>query len=87
MNIMKRIKLAELEIPVDYFTFSDEEKKVLCTEVMDAMLHMLDKQLNPEANRMVVLDRLLESSIMTNVEEEQYEIAGMLNDIRNLINE
>jgi hypothetical protein len=84
---MKRIKLAELEIPVNYFSFTDEEKKALCTEVMDAMLHMLDKQLNPAANRMVVLDRLLESSIMTNVEEEQYEIAGMLNDIRNLINE
>jgi histidyl-tRNA synthetase len=81
------IKVGELEIPVDYFSFSKEDKDALCIQVMDAMLHMLDKNLNPELNRLNILDKILESSIITNQNAEEYEICAVLTDIRNLINE
>lgn len=83
----KHIKVGEVEIPIDYFSFNRNEKEALCLQLMDAMLHMLDKQLNPELNRIMILDKLLESSIESNIELEQYEICEVLKDIRTLINE
>ena len=83
----RHIKVGELEVPIDYFKFRKEDKEILCNEIMDAMLHMLDRQLRPNLDRLRVLDRLLESSIITNQEQEEYEICQVLMDIRTLINE
>jgi len=83
----RHVKVGELEIPIDYFKFCKEDKEILCNEIMDAMLHMLDRQLKPNLDRLKVLDRLLESSIITNQEQEEYEICQVLVDIRTLINE
>lgn len=83
----RHVKVGELEVPIDYFRYDKENKTVLCEEILDAMLHMLDKQLNPNLDRIKILDRLLESSIITNQEEEEYEICQVLMDIRTLINE
>jgi len=83
----RHVKIGELEIPINYFKFSKEDRDILCNEVMDAMLHMLDKQLKPELDRLEILDKLLESSIITNQEQEEYEICQVLVDIRTLINE
>jgi hypothetical protein len=86
-NMSKHIKVGELEIPIDYFSFNRNEKEQLCLQLMDAMLHVLDRELNQELDRVAVLDRLLESSIITNQDEENYEICEVLKDIRILINE
>jgi hypothetical protein len=86
-NMSKHIKVGEMEIPINYFSFSRNEKEMLCLELMDAMLHVLDRELNQELDRVAVLDRLLESSIITNQDEENYEICEVLKDIRILINE
>jgi len=83
----RHVKIGELEIPIDYFKFCKEDKDILCNEIMDAMLHLLDKQLKPSLDRLEVLDKLLESSIITNQEQEEYEICQVLMDIRTLINE
>lgn len=83
----RHVKVGELEVPIDYFRYDKENKTILCEEILDAMLHMLDKQLNPNLDRIKILDRLLESSIITNQEEEEYEICQVLMDIRTLINE
>jgi hypothetical protein len=86
-NMSKHIKVGELEVPIDYFSFNRNEKEQLCLQLMDAMLHVLDRELNQELDRVKVLDRLLESSIITNQDEENYEICEVLKDIRILINE
>ena len=83
----RHIKVGELEVPLDYFKFTKGEKELLCIEIMDAMLHMLDKQLRPDIDRIKVLDKLLESSIITNQEQEEYEICQVLMDIRTIMNE
>jgi hypothetical protein len=83
----KHVKVGELEVPVDYFKYDKEDKEILCNEIMDMMLHILDRQLRPDIDRMQILDKLLESSIITNQEKEEYEICQVLKDIRNLINE
>lgn len=86
-NMSKHIKVGELEVPIDYFSFNRNEKEQLCLQLMDAMLHLLDRELNQELDRVAVLDRVLESSIITNQDEENYEICEVLKDIRILINE
>jgi hypothetical protein len=86
-NMSKHIKVGELEVPIDYFSFNRNEKEQLCLQLMDAMLHVLDRELNQELDRVAVLDRVLESSIITNQDEENYEICEVLKDIRILINE
>ena len=83
----RHVKVGELEVPLDYFKFCKEDKETLCNEIMDAMLHMLDRQLRPDLDRLKVLDRLLESSIITNQDQEEYEICQVLREIRTLINE
>jgi len=87
MKTTDHIKIGELEVPVDYFNFSKEDKEILCNKVMDAMLYVLDRQLKPDLDRIEILDKLLESSIITNQEEEEYEVCQVLMDIRTLINE
>lgn len=84
---MKQVKVGELEVPIDYFNFKPSEKEALCQEILDAILHVLDRQLNPEIDRLDILDKLLVSSIITNENDENYEICAVLTDIRNLINE
>ena len=79
----KHVKVGELEVPVDYFKYDKEDKEILCNEIMDMMLHILDRQLRPDIDRMQILDKLLESSIITNQEQEEYEICQVLKDIRN----
>ena len=87
MEKVRHVKVGELEVPVDYFNFCKEDKEILCNQVMDAMLHMLDRQLRPDLDRIQILEKLLESSIITNQEEEEYELCQVLMDIRTLINE
>jgi hypothetical protein len=82
-----QIKIGELDCPIDYFEYSQEQKEALCNEILDMMLHMLDRELRPEINRMDALDMVLESSIITNQKCEKYEVCALLTDIRNLINE
>jgi hypothetical protein len=83
---MKTIKVSEIDIPSDYFQLNDEEKEVICVEILNFMLTILDKQLKPEVNRMFALESLIESSIITNQEQELYEVCAVLMDVRKLIN-
>lgn len=83
----KSIKVGELEIPADYWTLEKDIKRELCLTIIDAIMTLLDQQLNPKLNRLDILDKLLESSIQTNEEEENYEVCQVLRDIKQIINE
>jgi hypothetical protein len=83
---MRKIKLSEIEIPSDYFELNEEEREAVCIGTLNFMLEILDKQLKPEVNRMLALESLIESSIITNQEDELYEICAVLTDVRKLIN-
>lgn len=83
----RRIKVGELEIPKDYWSMNQQDRRELCLTIIDAFLTLLDKQISPEVSRIMILDRLLESSILTNVEEENYEICQVLTDIKDILNE
>lgn len=86
-NMSKHIKVGEIEIPTDYWSMTEDEKIELCLTLMDGMLTILDKTLNPEFDRIAVLDLLLVSSIISNEENEEYEVCEVMSSIRKLINE
>lgn len=84
---MKHKKIAELEIPEDYFELSPIDKETICMVIMDNLLRVIDKNFNPALNRIDLMNKLLDSSIQTNINEETYEIAQVLYDIKQILNE
>ena len=54
---------------------------------MDVMITIIDKHFRQGIDRIAILDKMLESSINTNIGDENYEVCAVLNDIRNLLNE
>ena len=84
---MKHKKIAELEIPEDYFELSPDDKETICMVIMDNLLRVIDKNFNPEVNRIDIMNKLLDSSIQTNINEETYEVAQVLYDVKQILNE
>lgn len=76
-----------MDIPQEYCYFSSEEKRAVCNKLIDMLLTTLDRELDPVINRITFLDQVLESSIISNEELEQYEICQCLLDIRTILNE
>ena len=87
MKTNNHIKVGELEIPADYFKLDEEDKREICAFLLDTILNILDKELNPASEKNEILNFLLESSIMTNEMDETYEVAAVLRDIKKLLNE
>ena len=83
---MKGYRIGEIEVPTDYFKLSKDEKDQLCNDIMDVMIEIIDRNIRKDLNRLEVLDKMLESSIITNIDDEQYEVCAVLQDIRNLLN-
>jgi hypothetical protein len=85
--MIKSIKVGELEVPADYWSLDKDLKREICLMIIDAMLVIIDSQSNPEIDRLLVMNRLLESSIQTNEQDENYEVCQVLTDIKTLLDE
>lgn len=81
------IKIGHLDVPVDYFSLPIDEKEVICNSILESMLYILEKHIDPEVNRFDILNKIIDSSIIMNEMDENYEVAGVLLDIRKMINE
>jgi len=84
---MKSVKVGHLDIPKDYFELDKINKETICFVLMENILNMIDKKFPPHINRFELMNDLLDASIQTNVEEETYEVAQVLKDIKDIINE
>jgi hypothetical protein len=87
MSTLNKTKIGELEIPVEYFDLTKEEKDYLINEILNVMLTIIDKNVIPTVNRIDILNQILDSSIETNIEDEVYEICAVLWDIKQKLNE
>jgi hypothetical protein len=76
-----------IDIPVKYWSMTQEEKDKMCNKMIDALIQTLDKDLAPEINRIAALDDIMESSILSNELEENYEICEVFKNIRKILNE
>ncbi len=83
----KSVKIGELEIPTDYWSLDIQNRRELCLTIVDAIITLLDKLANPQTDRIAILNAIIDSSIDTNEKEENYEICGVLKDIKQIVNE
>jgi hypothetical protein len=81
-----RIELGFIDIPMEYNKFTEEKKIVIINKIIDTLLLHIDRDLDPMYNRIDFLNEVLDSSIMTNEEEEQYEICSVLLDCKKQLN-
>jgi len=84
---MKKIKVGYLDIPTDYFDMDKVNRETVCLVIMENILTIIDRNFPKHINRFDILETLLESSIQSNVEEETYEVAQVLKDIQDIVNE
>jgi hypothetical protein len=85
-KLPKSIQIGYLQVPEDYFKLHSIDKETVCVMVMNDILDIIDKQLPQHINRLDFLDKVLDSTIVTNLEEEEYLIVQVLTDIKQLIN-
>lgn len=80
-------EIGYIDIPKEYCNFTKNEKRAVCNKIIDLLLTTIDRELDPVINRITFLNDVLESSIISNEELEQYEICECLKDIRIILNE
>jgi hypothetical protein len=80
-------EIGYIDIPKEYCDFTYKEKRAVCNKLIDMLLQTIDRELDPVINRITFLDEVLESSIISNEDLEQYEICACLKDIRTILNE
>jgi hypothetical protein len=81
----KPLSIDDIKVPHDYFEMNIIEREVVALQIMEMLLNVLDKSLPQEVNRINALARILDDSIIMNEKAENYEICGVLSDIRNCI--
>jgi hypothetical protein len=79
-------EIGYIDIPKDYINFTTEQKKAVCNKILDKLLLTVDRELPAHINRIQFIDEILESTLETNEEEENYEVCSVIRDIKELIN-
>jgi hypothetical protein len=77
----------DMDIPNDYFELDNVNKEVVCLVLMERLLTLIDRQFDERFNRIEILNKLIDSSIESNINDEIYEIAAVLRDIKKVLNE
>lgn len=76
----EQIELGYIDVPKGYEKMSVKRKEDLCDILIDKLLISIDKQLPAYINRLTFLREVLESSLLTNEEEENYEVCQVIRD-------
>jgi len=84
---IEHVDIGMLHIPRDYLLFDEDTKKIVCDRIIDALLVHLNKELPPEVNRIDYLMGIIESSIITNITDENYEMCQVMKDCKNRLDE
>lgn len=83
----KSINIGEIDVPKEYLKLSQERKDYVCDALIDALYRTFDKYLKPEYNRIDFIREVLESSLITNEKEENFEICQVILDCTKKLNE
>ena len=81
------IDMGYIGIPKEYFVYDKETKELICNEIIDRLLLQIDREVDPTINRIQFLDEMMESSIETNLKDENYEVVQVFSDVRKMLNE
>lgn len=82
-----RHNIGFIDVPTDYFTLPQDDKDIICNSILESMLYILEEHMSPEINTLNILNTIIDTSIMINEHDENYEVAGVLYDIKKIIND
>lgn len=83
----QHLKLADLEIPKDLWSMSDKERKEITLTVKFFLEGLIKRQLGVRVNKQKFLKQLIESTIIVNEEQQNYEICQVMKDVKQLLDE
>jgi hypothetical protein len=81
----RHIKIADLDIPKDIWNLSKEEREELVLSVKQFLEKLIDRQISKRADKKYFMIKLLESSIIVNEQDEQYEICSIMKEIKDMV--
>jgi hypothetical protein len=81
------IKIGEIEIPINYFELSKEEKDYLIEQLYNMFIQTIEGRINPAFETKEIMKSILQSSIISNRKDENYEICQILIDIEKRLDE
>jgi hypothetical protein len=84
---MENINIGYIDIPYEYMNYSKLKRKAICNFLIDKILRYLDEELPPTINRIDFLNEIFDSTIETNIEDENYEVAAVIRDCKKFLNE
>lgn len=89
---MKKVnfyKVGYMDVPLDYIKYDKETQDVFCNNLIDDMLMLIENELSsaPEINRVGFLISIMESSLITNEQLENYEICAVIKNCLKLLND
>ena len=84
-----KLQLGFIDVPNNYFTFNDKSKIIFCDNIIDQLLTYINRELEntPEINRITFLNEVLDCSLQDNVQNEIYEVAQVIYDCKQRLNE
>ncbi|CAB5214070.1 hypothetical protein UFOVP185_9 [uncultured Caudovirales phage] len=80
MNEDDEFDIAQFDVPKDYFKYSKEQKQQLCNKIVDTLLTIFDRDLDPTINRITFLDEVLQKTLEENERYEMYEVCSVISD-------
>ena len=83
----EKIEVGYIDIPKDYINLTRKQRTIVCENIIDKLLIYLHNELEPTINRITFLEDIFDSTLETNVQDENYEVAAVIRDCRKLINE
>lgn len=83
----EHIDIGFIDVPKGYEKLTKDKKDNICDLLIDRLLYVLDKELPVQIGRVSFLVSVIESSLITNEEHENYEICSVLRDTLKRINE
>jgi hypothetical protein len=83
----KHVKVGYMDIPEDYFELDNINKETVCLVLMERLLTLVDRQFDEQYDRIAILNKLIDSSIESNIIDETYEVAAVLRDIKKVLND
>ena len=81
----QHLKLANLEIPKDLWSMSDEKRREITLTVKFFLEGLIKRQLGVRVNKQKFLKQLIESTIIVNEEQQNYEICAVMVSVKELI--
>ena len=83
----EQIDIGFIDVPKEYSSIDDEMKIKLCDKIIQSMLVQIDEVTPKYINRITFLNEILESSLISNEEQENFEVCSVLRDIIKRLND